>query len=49
MVGTRGSAPLSLSECEEMLADLQNKYPSEYKVCDLKSATLFATFPFFIF
>ena len=34
MVGTRGSAPLSLSECEEMLADLQNKYPSEYKVCE---------------
>lgn len=27
------SANLSLHECEEMLSDVQNRYPFEYKVC----------------
>lgn len=42
---TVGEAPLALTECEEMMLDLQEKYPIEYKTYGLSSVAVAIVFP----
>ncbi len=37
--------PLTLTECEEMMLDLQEKYPVEYKTYGLSSVAVAIVFP----
>lgn len=37
--------PLKLSECEDMMKDLQDKYPVEYKIFGLSSVAVAIVFP----
>ena len=39
------SPPLSLRECEEMMADLKDKYPDEYVIYNLSSVAVAMAFP----
>ncbi len=42
---SRDQPPLTLTECEEMMLDIQEKYPVEYKTYGLSSVAVAIVFP----